>query len=436
MDILSYLTELIKTRKEVGIVGLGTIYKKKSPGRYDAETHSFLPPSFVIDFTPEVWETVALAEFVSRRKNLSYDSSAFYVEQFTESLQKQLQEQQEVSFGELGTLKTSDGILTFIPGAASNAGFEFYGLPQLKETLVEEVLPLPEATVNADGPKELDEQPVVEETLVDEIVSLPEPVVKADEPKELDDQPVYEEISEPVFQSEVKPPVFVETIEGLEGNDDEWEPVVPFEEKPMLTNVSSNPINTTPNSNEAEMGIQTELSPKEQSGLPAYVMVIIAGAAVLAIAVGLYLFKPELFKGSKLSDSSLAVADSTIKTTDTIAKIDSPIVSTQPAETVPDTVKQDTTVVAASPVATDSATTWEVVGASVIGQKEADWAIEQFKRIGVTAKIIPAMPGKRRIKISVATFPDEMSARAGRKELVTKLKNPELYIFQNKHTHK
>lgn len=105
----------------------------------------------------------------------------------------------------------------------------------------------------------------------------------------------------------------------------------------------------------------------------------------------------------------------------------------QTAVVNPDSLK-DTPAAINPALGTDTATTWEVIGASVINQKEADWFIAQMKAIGITAKVIPKVPGKRRIKISVATFQDEASARKGRKELVLKLKNPELYIYQNKHT--
>ncbi|WP_448635674.1 HU domain-containing protein [Pedobacter panaciterrae] len=67
MDILSYLTELIKTRKEVGISGLGTFYKKKSPGRYDVETHSFLPPSYTLAFAEENRESQSLIAYISKK---------------------------------------------------------------------------------------------------------------------------------------------------------------------------------------------------------------------------------------------------------------------------------------------------------------------------------------------------------------------------------
>jgi len=46
------------------------------------------------------------------------------------------------------------------------------------------------------------------------------------------------------------------------------------------------------------------------------------------------------------------------------------------------------------------------------------------------------MPGKRRIKMSIATFKTEESAKEGRRLLVKKLNNNDLYIYQNKNTQK
>ena len=65
MDIVSYLLELIETRKNVGINAFGTLYKKKTPGRYDSETHSFLPPKYEIAFTNEIKESEDLVHFIS-----------------------------------------------------------------------------------------------------------------------------------------------------------------------------------------------------------------------------------------------------------------------------------------------------------------------------------------------------------------------------------
>jgi nucleoid DNA-binding protein len=146
MDMLAYLTELIKTRKEVGIPGLGTIYKKKSPGRYDAETHSFLPPSYVLDFSSEVREQTLLIAHICKKRNISPDAATYYVDQFSDEIKKQLEEHEEASFYPLGTLYGSPETLSFKPVNDQNFGFDFYGLPPVKEeadlvTEPEEILP-------------------------------------------------------------------------------------------------------------------------------------------------------------------------------------------------------------------------------------------------------------------------------------------------------
>lgn len=159
MDMLAYLTELIKTRKEVGIPGLGTIYKKKSPGRYDAETHSFLPPSYVLDFSPELREQALLIAHICKKRNISPDAATYYVDQFSDEIKKQLEEHKEASFYPLGTLYGSPDTLSFKPVNDQNFGFDFYGLPPVKEAAdvvaePEEVLPYSAEPVIADLQRE------------------------------------------------------------------------------------------------------------------------------------------------------------------------------------------------------------------------------------------------------------------------------------------
>jgi len=155
MDMLAYLTELIKTRKEVGIPGLGTIYKKKSPGRYDAETHSFLPPSYVLDFSSEEREQTLLIDHICKKRNISPDAATYYVDQFSDEIKKQLEEHKEASLYPLGTLYGAPDTLSFKPVNDQNFGFDFYGLPPVKEAAdvvaePEEVLPYSAEPVIAD----------------------------------------------------------------------------------------------------------------------------------------------------------------------------------------------------------------------------------------------------------------------------------------------
>jgi len=166
MDILSYLSVLIQTRKAVGVSGLGTVYKKKLPGRYDAETHSFIPPSYTIDFTPEVKEETILAEFISKKRNVSNDTANYFIDEFSNGILQQLNDRQEADLGDLGKLYQADNELRFEPSAQLNYGFDFYGLPVIKaeqEPSAEEIMPETPSVMEeqAEAPEEPAEEPII-----------------------------------------------------------------------------------------------------------------------------------------------------------------------------------------------------------------------------------------------------------------------------------
>ncbi|WP_199121021.1 hypothetical protein [Pedobacter sp. ASV28] len=131
MDILQYLIELLKIRKEIGIEGLGTLYKKKTPGRYDADTHTFLPPNYVLDFTNSVKETAHLIQYIQSKRNISTDAANYFVSQFVEEVKKQLREKGEYQLDGLGNLKLDNDQISFTPSKDSHVGFDFYALPSI-----------------------------------------------------------------------------------------------------------------------------------------------------------------------------------------------------------------------------------------------------------------------------------------------------------------
>lgn len=130
MEILQYLLELLKTSKQIGLEGLGTFYKKKTPGRYDAATHSFLPPSYALEFTTEVLEKTNLAAYIHHKRGISEDSANYFISQFVTELQKSLQNG-TLTLEHLGTFKSEDGKLTFNPSQDINTGFDFFALPSV-----------------------------------------------------------------------------------------------------------------------------------------------------------------------------------------------------------------------------------------------------------------------------------------------------------------
>jgi len=135
MDILQYLIELLKNRKQIGIEGLGTLYKKKTPGRYDAETHSFLPPSYTLQFKAEVLENANLTEYIQNKRGVSEDSAKYFISQFVEDIKKALQNG-DYEMENLGTFSKLGEELIFIPDQNINTGFDFFALPPIDAQLL------------------------------------------------------------------------------------------------------------------------------------------------------------------------------------------------------------------------------------------------------------------------------------------------------------
>jgi len=95
-------------------------------------------------------------------------------------------------------------------------------------------------------------------------------------------------------------------------------------------------------------------------------------------------------------------------------------------------VQKDSLTQKSLPKATDSAkVVYEIIGASMHDQKEADRFIELMKKSGINAKVVTNMSG-RRLKMSIATLKDEETAKKELERLSKKLKIPGIYIYKNK----
>jgi len=479
MDILSYLSELIQTRKTVGIPGLGTIYKKKSPGRYDAETHSFLPPSYTVDFTEEVKEEVLLSEFISKKRNVSADTATYFIEEFSNQVTKELNDQHKADFGSFGILKKQDDRLTLEPAAGLNTGFDFFGLPAVKAEapVGQEIKPVSSEEIPVEpevlgDPAETAGEIPVEETIIleeeadilvlveeteasetekadlSEVISIKEETINTgihnDEADETEIPLAV--IEEPYIKPSPEEVAVENQLEeenpGQETSDDLTAQVVPEIKKEEVIWQIKKPEPIAPfysAPSQALHGNESDEPVEEEKTTPAYLKVLMVVVVLLIFIAGTYILKPELFEGitGRTNSAMQPAAKPQTATVPVVQPTDSSIIDTTKVSTAPPTVanrpivKKDTAKKAPVLTVQDTAVTYEIIGAAVLNKKESDYFIYQMKQSGVTAKGLPHEPGKR-IKMSLGTFKDRASATAEMEKLASKLKIKGIYIYPNK----
>lgn len=385
MDILSYLTQIIKARKEVEVPGLGTFYKKKFPGRYSTETHSFLPPSYVLDFTTDIKEETTLRDFISKKANISADNVTYYIDQFVLEIKGQLENGEDVQLGELGVLSSGTEGLIFSPNRESNIGLDFYGMPDIKD----ESLPTPDGAHTEPEENDKDE------------------IQQAEDDR--DEQQIYEEISEARIPEQAAQEIYIETPENMDAAPEITEPTpVPV------------PAELQYNFGNAE----------EERGMAGYLKVIFVVSILVIAAIATYVIKPELFKkpnkhniDSHPEVISTAIQSDSAAYTDSTAKANMPQIGS-----VVDSSLQDS----ALNQQPDTLISYEIIAASLLNRKEADDFLKEMERRGIPAKIAN-MPGKR-VKISIGTFTDEETANTQLKLLRKTTRIPGIYIYTNRHT--
>lgn len=373
MDILSYVAALIQTHKQVGIPQLGTFFKRKSPGRYDAQLHTFLPPSYQLDFKQELHEENALVEYIAKQHNLSAESARYHVDKFAEELNSQLTSQQQADLQSLGKLSITDGKLHFKANPDLNLGYEFFGLPPVHE---DKVVEIHEEPAVASDPEKLEAIIIENEMEEENPGNMPqEEIVTAVVP------PPFYAAEDTKFQQEIEVP---------------------------------------------------------KRGMPTYAKVIIAILILLIAALGWFLYQKQSNAAEVPSNddttSSQQMPVDSISRQDSIpvdtTQIDSNLSVDVPAVKLSTDTLTTSPVVAASPALP---TTYEVIGSSVYGEKEAAYFIATMKKKwGINAKIVSQRPGKK-IKISIATYKDEKKARLERGRLEEKINIPGLYIYVNTH---
>ncbi len=393
MDIKPYLLELIAIQKTVGINALGTLYKKRIPGRYDSETHSFLPPKYEIAFTSEVNNDTALATFISEKKNISIESANYYVNELVEEIQSQLADHHYADFSPFGELKRIDNEIVFEPSKEIDFSFNFYGLPSVSATLEENQVLTQEPTTNLETP-EL------------------EPNEETQEQEATDEQPVYDEIADvnSIQEQEERIDIEPDSKENL------------TEQSPLVTD----PLWKPSVIHRYEEDEEEDDDENSRRWMPKFLKTVLTLIIIVAIAGALiYYFYPDLFYTIKGNFSNPPVESEPVLNIDSgkSSKIDSPIIdSLKTALVLPSVIKDSLTT-----KTPDKTIFYEVIGSAMKTQKKADEIIASLSKRGINAKKVDVMPG-RRIKISLGSFTDFGLAKKFQDSLRIKLKNPEIYI--------
>lgn len=404
MDILLYLTELLQTRKNVGVAGLGTFYKKKSPGKYDAEKHAFVPPSFTIAFTTEVKETEELSNYISSKRNISTESANYYIQEFAERIQSQLNEIQEADLTPVGVLKFADGETVLTPAEESHIAHDFYGLPEVADTNVTE------EPIKAEEEK-------LEEIVTENILEEENPGLETVEENvlALDEQETFEEITEVPTENKTyhhlteEPPV-IETAE-------KEEPEEVIEVTPVVIEEPKKPVFPTP------VYIEEE-EPKK--GMPFFLKVLIALLIIVALGAVVYFVNPQFFNNYfNKNQTSQLDTNIPVTTPDTLgvmvdtSKEDSLAINNNMVTLQKDTVKAKT-------IDSSKVVVYEVLVSAVATEKKANSIIRNLAKEGISAKKIRL--SRTMINISAGSFLSEYPAKLYRDSLRTKLKNQGIYI--------
>jgi hypothetical protein len=479
MDIITYLIALIQNHKEIGIGDLGSLYKKKIPGKYDAATQAFIPPSYSLAFTTTVNETLLLANYICEKRNITTESANYYINLFVAETLKELEETNEVTLNNLGKLILVNQEISFIPFNEVNFGFDFYGLPSVKS----EIAAIEIQTLNTTAQEELtpnvntteevivasEEAKTIEEDIVSELKPLENVNIAKVEKEDLAENSSFtptiaaQEVptNEVEDQKQTEPTAVNNEISDLpnqksnfiftdnkkeELNANTWDFEEPTEE--ILANnepvIISEKLSEIPLESKTENNFNQQFEEEEEeeeeekkhrNKVPTYVKVLLFMVAIAGIVGFLvfYVINPNIFstfiKNDLDSDQKIAVPFNVQKQ----LKPDSTAI-TDTTKTTDSATRASLKPVEKTEKFTDSlnkTTTFEIIGIATKTTKEADNYIALMKKKGLNAKIITAMPGKLK-KISLASYNNLDTAKTALKRLKKELKKSELYIFTNK----
>lgn len=445
MDVLTYLLELLKSRKEVGMANLGTFIKQKTPGKYDQAKQAFLPPSFSFAFTNEIKEKDALVDFIARKNNVSTDEATDLIDQFVNKINKGLEDKNSFLLAGLGELNRQNGQLNLIPTSSPLVGLDFYALPIVAD----------EKIIHTNQPAEFPppiETPEQPENELEPLANSKKEAADLETPTagnfiappltattDSAEEEVFDEIAEApttveqTFGTDTGQHVVQDSISHLH----KIETIVPEVEK------LSNEIADIPSTEQDPNIVYTDTfktqqptteesansQPKEKSSVFLKTILVIAIATIILFVV--YFIKPSLFTNDKKTSGNNE--QTTALPVDTSQNLPQQSNSLSVADTIKKAGIADSAITRKDTATAKSASrfTYEVIVAALTS-KEVQPFINRLKKKGINANVVFDAPGRLK-KISVASFNNPDSARKYAEHYRKRLKDQSIYAIPIKH---
>ncbi|TZF84698.1 SPOR domain-containing protein [Pedobacter sp. BS3] len=395
MDITRYIADLLKTHNEVSVPGFGCFYKKRVEAYYDKDSETFYPPSETIAFREtDTYLNTHLLEYISHKRNISEDSAAYFAEKFGKDIQKTLSETGESSQLPLGDFRGTPDTIIFEPGVL-NFSPSGYGLMPLKERITSRSIPvIPEEEVL---------EPQQEEIVVTpDIPEQPEPETEEIFPETTEiptDTTAFLTDNEAILEE----PEAVATVTAIA------EDVLPVQATQPETLLNERVEEEWDAIKVAELEAEHRKRKKRKFWIE--VLMFIAIIAVLATAVHYYykdiirlLQNPDK-PVTEQAISPVAVPVQSPVLSDSLAKLKADSVLQQALEAKGFEVEKprDTSDVTVTGTTTVPEKVIEIIGASLINDKEAEAYIKRMRARGFDAHVVKNLPG-RRVKVSLGTF--------------------------------
>ena len=155
--------------------------------------------------------------------------------------------------------------------------------------------------------------------------------------------------------------------------------------------------------------------PTRRSSSNIWIIVLLIVIIILLALLGLYKYKPDLIdRFREKTQTFVAVTDTNKKAdTDTSAVKQDSVVKPNPQVSAADGQKNS--------LVDSTQSRFELMAGSFKTQKAADLAIENFKTLGIEAKIVSDAPGKH-IQVSIGTFKTRAEADQARLEFINSKK--------------